>query len=263
MKTILVINDDSSEAKHAIEFAVILAKKAEAIVLLANTCIINYQVSGKVITGDIVDDNDEALSVELSIPEIEEFDISKMNTNQLAAMINKNQIWMVVKGMPDLVLIPPSASDLNIHAVLNKVLCPILFIPESWQLKHIERLVYIADLRYCRIAIVRYLAKMAEPWQADLLVAHLSAKGLPDIEEKYALSVFSNEVSSKIDYDRLFFNNIKEKDLTTAVDVIINGMHNDLLVLVNHRFHFEEIIGRYITASLPSLITVPLLIFPY
>jgi len=45
--------------------------------------------------------------------------------------------------------------------------------------------------------------------------------------------------------------------------VMINGMHNDVLVMVNHRFHFEEIIGRYITEELPENITIPLLIFPY
>ena len=32
------------------------------------------------------------------------------------------------------------------------------------------------------------------------------------------------------------------KDLKTAVDVMINGLDNDLLVLLNHRFYFEEII---------------------
>lgn len=81
--------------------------------------------------------------------------------------------------------------------------------------------------------------------------------------EKYALEVFGEAVGPKVNYNHLFFNNVKEKDVIKAVDVMINVMCNDVLVVVNHRFHFEEILGRYIPGTLPPHVTVPLLIFPY
>ena len=111
--------------------------------------------------------------------------------------------------------------------------------------------------------IVSYLTALAKPYGATLSIAHLSAKGIPDMEENYARAVFKEQVADHLNYNNLHFNNIKEKDLKKALDVIINGLHNDILALVNHRFHFEEILGRYITAVLPENITVPLLIFPY
>jgi hypothetical protein len=152
---------------------------------------------------------------------------------------------------------------INIQSVLNHVRCPLLLVPEKSQVKGFEQIVYIADLRYCRTQIVRYLAELALPYQANILIDHLSAKGLPDIEEQYALKVFDDEIAAKVDYKRLLFNNIRERDLIRAVDVMINGMHADLLVVVNHRYHFEEILGGYITHELPVHITIPLLIFPY
>jgi hypothetical protein len=177
-------------------------------------------------------------------------------------MINQNQIWMMVKGMPDIVQTAELENQIDIHAVLNKVLCPLFLIPESWHQKSIERLVYIADLRYCRIHIVRYLTGLAQPYLANVSIAHMSANGLPDMAEDYALNVFKDEICSNVKYDQLLFNNIKERNLAKAVDVLINGMHNDVLVMVNHRFHFEMILGRYITDTLPLHLTVPLLIFP-
>ena len=83
------------------------------------------------------------------------------------------------------------------------------------------------------------------------------------MEESYALEVFNAEIAAKVNYDQMLFNNIKERDLGKAVDIMISGMHSDLIAMVNHRFHFEEILGRYVTHALPSNITVPLLIFPY
>jgi hypothetical protein len=249
----------------------------KANILLANTVSVNKNTGEKVPAGDFAENILEEQSISNMLarllllkksqngfkPVIEEFDSSNMDECKLAEVINKNQIWMMVKGMANFLPAANSKRNLNAHIVLNKVLCPLLLIPENWPLKSIERLVYIADLRYCRIQIVRFLAELATPWRAFLSVAHLTAKGLPDMNEKYALSLFGEEVCRKVNYDQLFFNNIKEKDFITVVDVMINGMRNDLLVLVNHHFHIEEILGRYITDTLPEPVTIPLLIFPY
>ena len=276
MNTLLIINDNTPEAKHAAELALAMAQKMSANIILANNFVkIEKQtekVPANVMYKRVVDERSNfslrtyltSLNAEKSDfkPVIDELDISYMSESQLADVINKNQITMMVKGMADVTKLS-STRNLNIHEVLNKVLCPLLLIPISWQLKDIERMVYIADLRYCRLHLVQFLATMAKPWGADLLVAHMSANGLPDMAEKYANTVFNEEISNNVKYDRLFFNNIKEKDLGKAVDVLINGMHNDILVLVNHRYHFEEIVGRYITDTMPLNINTPVLVFPY
>jgi len=283
MRTLLIVFDNSPEARHASQFALNLAQKIKANILLANTIKISKKKVEKAVAWDVTKENpvtdhdhqeqsiQEVLAHLKSLnegpdnfnPEIEELDISNMDENQVAQLVIKNHIWMIVKGTEDVLQTSPSKNGLDVHTVLNHVLCPLLLVPVSWQIKNIERLVYIADLRYCRIQVVRYLADLAKSWSADLSIAHLSAKGLPDMAEKYALSVFSEEVMPNVNYDRLFFNNINEKDLIKVVDVIINGMHNDLLVLVNHRFHFEKLKSRYLTDAVPLNITIPLLIFPY
>ncbi len=276
MRTLLIINDNTPEATHAAEFALAIAQKMEANILLANIFIKAQKAVEKVTAGDIdknipEDNYGNDLFEHLQLlnnsavifrPEIDEFDVSDMNESNLASVINQNQIWMMVKGMSHVLPALTSDHHINIHSVLNKVLCPLLLIPANWKIKDVERLVYLADLRYCRIQIVRHLASFAKPWQASVSVAHLSAKGLPDMEEKYAFDFFCREIGQNVNYNNLFFNNIKEKDLLKAVDVMINSMHNDILVMVNHRFHLEEIMGRYITDKLPLNLIVPLLIFP-
>ncbi|WP_394772588.1 hypothetical protein [Mucilaginibacter sp.] len=304
MGTILIINDNSSEARHAAEFALIIAQKMQADILLLNTIEINekdfckvpaaafftpciddcdcfpYTVSDKVVKGELfkpcpddcncVDHRASGMRYHLKTfndgqthfkPLVEEVDILFTNEREVIELIIKRQVWMMVKGMANTEA--EINRTFNVHSVLNRVLCPLLLVPESWPLKKIERLTYIADLRYCRIQIVRYLAALAKPWNARLSIGHVTAPGLTEMVEEYAREVFTEEVCKKVNYEGLFFNNIREKDLLIAVDVIINGMQNDLLVLVNHHFHFEEIVGRYITNTLPGHITVPLLIFPY
>lgn len=278
MKTLLVINDSTPQGDHAAKFALIIAQAIEANILVANACkSIKPIQKEKVFAGD--EENDELpghYEAEITEnllklnnhhngfkPEITEVDISAFNEVQLAEFSNKEQIWMIVKGMADHTPETLSQMHININVLLNRVRCPLLMIPLHWPLKQIERLVYIADLRYCRIHLVRFLAELAKPWNAIVSIANLAAKGLPDMCEAYAGSVFKDEICNNVKYGQLVLNNVKEKDLNKAVDVMINGLHNDVLVMVNHRFHFEEIVGTYITEDLPDHITVPLLIFPY
>ncbi len=266
MKTILVINDNSPEAEHAARFALNIAWQMQASVLLANTINVK-QTAEKVPAGGQAETQRpgrNAAADDMSGgpgPEVGHLDISTMDEAQIAQVINSRDILMVIKGEPH--EMPGIARKPDMNSLLNKIRCPVLLVPEHWQIKKVDRVVYIADLRFCRYHVIKFLAAMAQACDAGLSVAHLSAKGIPDMEEHYANSVFKKEVYDRLDYKQVFFNNIREKDLKKAVDVIINGMHNDILAMVNHRFHFEEILGRYLTDILPGNITVPVLIFPY
>jgi len=275
MKTILVITDHTPEAKHAAVFALMVAQIVGADILIADTIkVMELNKDQPVFAGAATEQPEEKMlntkeQLELIInpdgpyhPVISEIDISDYETADLIALINRNDIWLLVVGMPNLLPCRAGNLSVNIQSVLNRVHCPLLLIPQGWKLKHLERIVYIADLRYCRLPVLKYLAKLAAPFDAGISIAHLSAKNMVHIVGSYADAIFQNEIMPHIHYDKISLNNTRERDVNRAVDVLINGMHNDLIVLVNHRYHFEEIIGRYIADALPPEITVPVLIFP-
>jgi hypothetical protein len=274
MKTILVITDNTKASEHAARFALIVAQSVRANILLAAACKVKNNSAEMVLAGgrfeNLLEKDKWNCVLEDPIglnhdddfrPLVTEIDISESDENQLIQLINQDHIWMIIKGMSN--DLPRDTLSLNLNCILNRVQCPLLLVPETWSLKSIERIVYLADLRYCRIKIVRFLEELALPFKAEVSIANLSAKGLPHMADDYALSIFNDEVARNAPYDRLLFNNIKERDLEAAIDVIINGLHCDFLAIVNHRFHFEEILGRYITDKLPAYITIPLFIFPY
>jgi hypothetical protein len=278
MKTIVVINDYTAEAEHAARLALKIAQKENAAIILANEIkavagegLEKYAITGNKYENSSYDKRATDLLETLQSckgergqnkVDIEEIDISEFFVDGLSAFIIRNNIWMIVKGCRS---VDDQADGLhiNIQYVLNKVMCPLLLVPPGCGVRDFEQIVYMADLRYCRLPVVRYMAGFAEPYDANLYIDHLSAKGLPHMDEEYALRFFNREFKNKVKYERLFFNNIRERDIKKATDVIINGMHVDLLVFVNHRFHFEEILGSTIPDNLPEQISIPLLIFPY
>lgn len=275
MKTILVIDDHSPEARHAAAFALMIAQTDGADLLIADT-VKNRQVSNgvPVVAGRATlnsEDSNYSTEKQLSdqidpkggyIPVIRELDISAYAVTELIAFINREEIWLMVEGLSNGQPATEVNLKTNIQSVLNRVRCPLLLVPSCWDLKKPERIVYLADLRYCRQLVLKYLGLLAAPFAASISVAHLSAKGLVDIVETYATEIFEKQVRLHVPDAHITLHNIRERDLHQVVDVLINGMHHDLMVLVNHRSHFEELIGRQIGGSMPADLTIPVLIFP-
>jgi len=179
--------------------------------------------------------------------------------NHLADVVVKQPIWMIVKGVAQFE--QHKANDHSIQSILTKASCPLLLVPETAEIKDLEKIVYTADLRYCRLEVLQLLKRLAQPFQSQLLVAHMVAKGLPDISDAYASTLFAEEICSNINYENLYFNHIKEPDVPKAMDVLINAMHTDLLVLINRRFHFDEIMDSD-SDTLPDYLNIPVLVFP-
>lgn len=277
MKTIFVFNDNSDAAKHAAELALVIAQKTNADILIANLKkVFKPDIKKLQLTGNAKEVGEPGTSLHLmkylkSVshiksnfkPAITKIDIYNYSPGKIAEFIIKNNIWMMIKGLGYHGSASTESSEFDVQHVLNRVMCPLLLVPRKLHIKDFERIVYMVDLRYCRVQVVKYLADLSRFYQARLIIDHLSAKGLPDMEQNYSCQVFKDTISNNVDYDQLFFNNIRERNIQKATDIMINGLQVDLLVLVNHRFHFQEILGYYIPQVLPENIIIPLLIFPY
>ena len=132
-----------------------------------------------------------------------------------------------------------SLTRIDIQAIVNHVAAPLLLVPDHHIKPNFENITYTVDMRYCRAHVICFLAELAKVYRSNLVIDHFSAKGLPHLDEAYAKLLFEREIVNKINYQNVFFNNIKERDLEVAVDVMVDKEHADLLALVNHRFHFE------------------------
>lgn len=271
MKTILLINDGSTAVVPAAKLALQLARTMQAGVLIAQTFCQIKVLSPKVLAGENRQQtrstgSDQLYGMLQKLNEEQEgfrpgitiADLRDINAGDLAELSLRTDCLLIVRGCGKM---PLGQTALDLQSLLNKIRCPLLLVPEEWASVIFKRITYITDLRYCLTDVMRYLAALAGPSQASLSLAHLSARGLTPIEENYGRQLFA-EVARHLPGCSLTFNNIRERDIHRAVDVIINDLHNDLLVLINHRFHFKEIIGDRLTSQLPERVNIPLLLFP-
>jgi len=274
MKNILVINDHTPEAEHAARMALLIAQQTGADLLLANCHEYAGQLIEKSVVGSFYKDisydhfendlEDELHRLNQPLngykPQLSTVDLPGTGEAALASFIIRSDVGMIIRGAVPGVI--NTTGKISSASLLKKVNCPLLLIPYNWHIKKVQRVCYIAELRYCRLDVVRYLARFAAAWQADVSIAHLCARNLPEMDAQYAERVFAHEIHHPVGYSRLLFTPVAENDLRRAVDVFIHGMDMDILVLVNQCFHFQDVLDGPTVDNFPVHLTVPLLVFP-
>jgi len=272
MKKILLINDGSTTVGLA-AMALQIAKTIRAEILIVQTCYQTKAYPAKVLAGtpglavrspETETDRLFRLLQQLNggyddfqpTVSVAEHPVTEAST--IAELALRTDCWMVVCGCSERTA---CQSSIDFQSLLNRLRCPLLLVPENWAGDPIRRITYMTDLRYCRHDIMRYLAEWVIASQTSLSLAHFSKKGLVPIVESYGLQLFA-DIARQLPGCPLTFNNIREPDIHRALDVLINGLHSDLLVLINHRFHFKEIIGDHLTTQFPEGIGIPILLFP-
>lgn len=278
MRSILVFNDNSKASENAAEFALCIAKKAKADLLVLNLCKVfepkmkekqpvirdvHKQSEPDTGGGELVENLTMLAHDDEFTPVVWDIDVSSYNDQEICALVTRKNIWMMVKGIDTILMPHEYIPHINVQSVLNHVSCPLLLVPDGYKKYTSENIAYTVDMRYCRIAVIKFLDELARYFKANLIIEHLSANGLTPLDDHYADDLFNAAVLRNTKYEKIHFNNIKERDMNVALDVIVNGLHADLLAIVNHRSHFEAIFGMRIGDVLPAITPVPVLVFPY
>lgn len=272
MKNLLILNDYSVEAQHAIKYAIKLSPKMNLNLLIWNMSKAEKPKTAAelVISSGAGSMHESAINktnrlIKLASdnnnqsnrPPINFINTDSFSAHDLRSIVNKREVAMIIKGVSKS---DDRNSSVDFNPILNNMGCPLLLVQEDTPYRVIEKIVYTADLRYCRLDVLKQLVQLARPNEADILIAHLSASGLPDMEDSYATSIF-NGISRNLSYDQLGFSNVKEKNIKKVFDVIANTMRTDLLVLVNRTSHLLGLIGDA-PHKIPENISTPVLIFP-
>jgi len=277
MKNFLLFNDFSPEAEHAAELALLLAGKTNSNLYVWNTIEHSAVPSVKEMAmagaaegpGEVKSDKntwierlESRLNWETGLrPAVHFITGVEYLTDNVLSVVKKFDVGLLIRGIAE-DREGKGCIEANILKSATKSGCPVLLVPKEYACKTFEKMAYATDLRFCRYEVASFLTQLAKKLNAGVLIANISEKGLPHMEESYAHAVFGDAILNSSNKDHIYFSNIKERNIPKALDIIVNEMHNDLLVLVNNKFHFNELLGHDTPYAVPDNIRVPLLVFP-
>jgi hypothetical protein len=171
----------------------------------------------------------------------------------------RHNVWMMILGEQSLDQLKNADTFNFAIKMINNINCPVLVMPDKLDMSFFDRVAYITDLRYCDIGVIRFLKIL----NAQLFVTHISAPGLPDLEERYAQDILSEEISVKANYQKIFLRNIKNKNIKGAIDYVVDTVEIKMLALVNKKHQTVERLYDNYAEKTQLYQKLPALIFPY
>ena len=209
--------------------------------------------------GALVDELRESTGNILGEPEIGCARLTGRDTHTIAEVIAENNAWMIVMGINDVHEIGIYSPENYTRQIIDQSVCPVLLIPESTDVTTFDKMAYITDLRYCDLNVINFLKE----FNAHIFVIHVSASGMPDMEDGYAQEFLSDEVAAKTKYNKLFLRNIKGNNRKTDLELIVRTAGVKMVAIVNKK---HQMLDRYIqpdTNKKRAYHQLPLLVIPY
>lgn len=283
MKTILLLTDFSSVADNAAKYALKLARALKANIMLFHAPAV-LQRPSLVPVGDLDDEEDnpvqrelllrlEALKRKLNLileqeeegyrPLVNSFLIEAAVKDCLPEAIKEFNIDLVVTGAHKSNMVSSFLFGDQVMGIIDCATCPVLIVPEYTLFRGIRNIFYTTDIRYCDIPAMKILTRFAAWLRSAISLLHICAPGLPEMLDGQAASLFTDTISSRVNYPLITYNSVKAKDAECALNDFIARKEMDILAIEHKKYHFfRRLFKGGLTEKVSTYMRIPLMIIP-
>jgi nucleotide-binding universal stress UspA family protein len=273
MKTILVLSDLSYKAENAALYALKLAEKINANIILYQSISIKHPlyVGGESTTigGEFDEVQNDSLTqlsklaarlskhhqpgnFKPSIEVLSEF--GELGENVEAVVENKRIDLIVMGAKSDGALSYLVVGDTN--KILKQVKCPILFVSYTSSYNGFKNIVFSTDLKKAYPKAVSFLVDIARVDNPDIIITHVGA------EEKFNHDSMVALFQSVFEYPNTNFFRLPDGNVTEELEIFAHAINADLTVMIRHEHNQEGQTAPDRSSKMLNKFRSPLLILP-
>lgn len=286
MKTIAVLTDFSARAEHAGRYALHLAKKLKANVLLYNAFLVpsDTPMAGNV-AWPMVDYDEIKKDTEKSLKSLAkkfETELKKNHfpgtflpaisyqcdegavANNLAGIEENRDVVLFVMATHGADELSAFMFGNNCKQVIDASETPVLIVPDTTDIKDVEKVVFATDVTYSDVEYIKVLSEFAKKFSAEIIITNVNPDNPLDSARDAAVRLFMNDVEQDVKYDRISYKSISNNSVKKGLEWLVENTKFDMLVMVHRKSTFFELIFKSsITKRLADRVDIPLLVYPY
>jgi nucleotide-binding universal stress UspA family protein len=285
MKTILVPTDFSPAAYTAARYAIHLAKKFNAGIELCTAIKVPAE---SVMAAQVAWPLEDYDSLKKDVETEFEYLVEKLLREEQAidsqgsfhptftynndrgevadyvmSLVNEHKTNMVVMGMSGAGSFSRFYLGSNSKEMIEKADFPLLLIPLNVDFKEIKKISFATDLSSQDIEIIASLVYFARPFNAEILITHVTQENDINPEEQKKIDDFLSNVTCKVNYPRIYYRSIQSSGINEGLNWLTENGHIDIMAMVHrHESFFTRLLTSSHTQQLAKSIHVPLLVFP-
>jgi nucleotide-binding universal stress UspA family protein len=283
MKKILVPTDFSSSAENATFYALDLAKTINANLLLCNAItipaaapmaaqvawpLVDYNTLQNEVTRDFelltqkMKKGDVAADLS-AYPDIKYQSKPGSVIEVVKELVEKEKASLVVMGMSGAGMVSRLFLGSSSRDMIDKANFPVLLVPHNATFNGIHKIAFATDLSENDIEVIHYLAGFAYNFNADILIAHVSAEEPDNVFHQKKINTFLNDITCKINYPKIYYRHIKQQDVDQGLDwLTVHGLIDMLVMVHRHNNLIDSLFNRSHTQKVAKHINIPLLVYP-
>jgi nucleotide-binding universal stress UspA family protein len=260
MKKILVPTDFSENAANAIEYAAQIA------------LLMHYKIMLLHVAEAGMDNSNETEKLEIickalvsSYPDLDcnwrmvTGDDIPSEIVAASELFNAELIVMGTKGITNLEKILFGS---NTASVIEKASRTVLSVPSSNYFTKPEKILFATTFEQEDVPAALQLVRLARPFGAQLIIAHVLTESSVEEIEKAKLQNFTREISMLANYSNITYRLCSENTVTMGLDLMIENTGADVIAMRTHRRSlFEKIVNPSITQKFARHSSIPLLAF--
>jgi len=285
MKKILIPTDFSVPAENAAHYALELAKKLKADILLCNAFkvpadaptaaqvswpLIGYSELKQNATNELdsyvklladsscsVDEDEYCpdLSYESGVGDV---------CDVVSSLVEKEKIDLVVMGMVGASGLTQFVLGSNCKEMIEKANVPLLLIPVKAGFKNIRRIAFATDLNTEDLLALQFIINMASPLNPQITIVHITNKEVdPQSHVQRKIDVFLDKLVTDINFSSIKYEYVWNTDIDNGLDWIAGQEDLDLIAMVHQRHNLlANMFKGSHTQKLSRHTKIPLLVFP-
>ncbi len=264
MKTLLVPVDFSENALRALEYAVDLATRTDAEVVVLHTLERTNVLPGLDNSRNI-EEVEAKLDTLLARVKTENVTVRYIiregsATNEISKAVEQLGVTLVVMGTGGAKNFTKKMFGTTTESIAKRGLCPVLAIPEGAEIKPIEHIVYAADFENGDQVTAMQLLQLKELMNASLTFLHIKSGSQQNyIDNDY----IKEELVKQFPGAEISFVEIEEKSIADGISKYVheNGANLVAFTILN-RIFLDKIMHSSVTSRLLQNLKVPMLALP-
>jgi nucleotide-binding universal stress UspA family protein len=178
-------------------------------------------------------------------------------------LVDKERVTMLIMGMSGDGAVSQFFLGSCSREMISNARIPVLLVPTAATFIGINKIAFATDLSEADIDVIHSLATFAAQFNAEILVVHVSEGQGDDDKHRAKIAGFLNDITSKVDYPRIYFRAITQMNVDEGLDWLTEHGQIDMLAMVHHRSSLlDTLFNRSHTQKLARRIDIPLLVYP-
>lgn len=286
MKTLIVLTDFSENATNAAQYALDLAKRVNANLLLCNTFPVHAPIAAAYAFGWPAEEqtvlNEKSVSGLNKLKHTLEKQIDRTSLNNgyhpkidvlsfggdineaVNQAADKTEIHLVVAGMHNKDLLSGILLENHVNSLINNLNHPLLLIPPDFNFDPIKRIAFATDMQLIPndIKALKKLTTLMRPLFTEILLTNVDNEGEQDIEFMKLKAEVLKDVITKLDYPYFDYSVLRSESIEHGLNYLCAHNGITMIAMIHRRHSFlDRLFKRSYSKKMAEKINIPLLIF--